>query len=66
MTVLFSVDRGKKEIAMVVNAGTWDDAGSVLGLQAFIRSVADSVGGLPITLRLIDSKLNSMKEVPVQ
>jgi hypothetical protein len=66
MTVLFSVNQGQKEIAMVVHPGTWDDAGSILGLQAFIKSVADSVGGLPITLRLIDSSFNSKKEVPVQ
>ena len=66
MTVLFSVNPGRKEIAMVVHPGTSDDAGSVSGLQAIIRSVADSVGGLPITLRLIDSKLDSKKEVPVQ
>ena len=66
LTLLFSVNQGKKEIAMVVHAGAWDDAGSVEGLQTFIRSVADSVGGLPITLRLIDSELNSKKEVPVQ
>jgi hypothetical protein len=66
MTVLFSVNQGQKEIAMVVQPGTWDDAGSVLGLQAFVKSVADSVGGLPITLRLIDSSFNSHKEVPVQ
>jgi hypothetical protein len=66
MTVLFSVNQGKKEIAMVVHPGTWDDAGSVLGLQAFVKSVADSVGGLPITLRLIDSGFTSHKEVPVQ
>jgi hypothetical protein len=50
----------------VVHAGTWDDAGTVAGLQTFIRSVADSVGGLPIALRLIDSTLDSKKEVPVQ
>lgn len=66
MTVLFSVNQGRKEIAMVVHPGTWDDAGAVLGLQAFVRSVADSVGGLPITLRLIDSSFNSKKEAPVQ
>ncbi len=66
LTVLFSVNQGKKEIAIVVHAGTWDDAGTVAGLQTFIRSVADSVGGLPIALRLIDSTLDSKKEVPVQ
>jgi hypothetical protein len=66
LTVLFSVNQGKREIAIVVHDGTWDDAATVEGLQNFVRLVADSAGGLPITLRLIDSKLNSMKEVPVQ
>jgi hypothetical protein len=66
LTVLFSVNQGKKEIAIVVHPGTWDDAATVEGLQTFIRSVADSAGGLPITLRLIDSTLDSKKEVPVQ
>jgi hypothetical protein len=66
LTVLFSVNQGKKEIAIVVHEGTWDDAATVEGLQTFVRSVADSAGGLPITLRLIDSSLDSKKEVPVQ
>jgi hypothetical protein len=66
LTVLFSVNQGKREIAIVVHDGTWDDAATVEGLQNFVRLVADSAGGLPITLRLIDSALDSKKEVPVQ
>jgi hypothetical protein len=66
LTVLFSVNQGKREIAIVVHDGTWNDAATVEGLQNFVRLVADSAGGLPITLRLIDSALDSKKEVPVQ
>jgi hypothetical protein len=66
LTVLFSVNGGVKEMAIVVKAGSWDDAESVNGLETVVRSVADSVGGLPIHMRLIDGELNSKKEVEVR
>jgi len=52
-------------ISFVVKDGAWEDPQEVAYFERLVRAVAPSVGGLPIKLRLVDSKVHSHDEVLV-
>lgn len=64
-TVMLNKDGDRPAIAFVVRDGTWDNPRDVEYFEHLVREVAPSVGGLPVMLRLLDTKTNSHKEVLV-
>jgi len=64
-TVLLSKGDGTV-LSMVVQEGFWDQPQSVADYQALARQVAPSIGGLPLTLRLVNLNLETKKEIPLQ
>jgi hypothetical protein len=63
---LFLTKDGGTTIAFVVTDGTWNDANAVSDFETIVRSVASSVGGLPIDMGLDNTSLVVEKDVPVQ
>ena len=53
-------------LSFVVQEGVWNDADTIKGFENLCRSLAPSVGGLPITVRLYDREWTMKKEVPVK
>ena len=64
-SVLLSKHDGVTMISFVVSDGFWNDASHVAGFEKLTRSVASSVGGLPVTFRLVNTTLENKKEVVV-
>jgi hypothetical protein len=65
----FSVLLSKGErtvLSLVVREGIWDQPDSVTAYENLARRVAPSVGGFPLTLRLVNTNLAIKKEIPVQ
>lgn len=56
---------GKTTISFVVQDGVWNDEHNVTVFQRLVRNISPSVGGLPITLRFLDSEAEVHKEVVV-
>lgn len=65
VTVLLTKDDGTV-ISFVVRGGMWDEPEAVAQFETLVRQVAPSVGGLPIKFRLINSAIETKKEVLVQ
>ena len=59
---VFLTKDGGTAIAFVVSDGTWNNATMVTDFETIVRSVAPSVGGLPIDLRLDNTTLTVEKE----
>jgi hypothetical protein len=53
-------------LAFVVSDGSWNDATAVSEFETIVRSVAPSVGGLPIDLRLDNTTLTVEKDEMIQ
>jgi hypothetical protein len=53
-------------MGFVVADGAWLRLSNVVDFQLLVRKVASSVGGLPISLRLLNSDKEVKREVPVQ
>lgn len=53
-------------ISFVVKEGFWNKPENVAAFQQLTRQVAPSVGGLPIKVRLVNSMLQTKKEMTVQ
>ena len=60
-----SKDNPTTTISFVVKDGYWDDSAHVAGFEDLVRKTANSIGGLPIQLRLVNSTLEVKKEVTV-
>jgi hypothetical protein len=65
VTVLLSKGDGAV-ISFIVREGFWENPENVAGFEKLARQAASSVGGLPIKLRLLNSALETKKEVTVQ
>lgn len=63
--VLFSKEDGRA-ISFIVNKNAWERPDFFAVFQDIVRSAAPSVGGLPITLRLLDADMQPHKEVAVK
>ena len=64
-SVLLAKDDRGTVLSFVVSDGIWDDADSVSAFEDIVKEAASSVGGLPITLRLINTALETRKEIKV-
>jgi hypothetical protein len=53
-------------LAFVVTDGTWNDAKMVADFESITRSVAPSIGGLPIDMRLLNTTLVVEKDEKIQ
>jgi hypothetical protein len=53
---------GGTGIAFVLDEGAWERPEAVAGFEKLIRQIAASVGGLPITLRLLDPRMAPQRE----
>jgi len=53
-------------IGFVVRDGLWNDASMVNAFASTVRETAGAVGGLPVTLRLMNTKLQLQKEEVVR
>jgi hypothetical protein len=65
-SVMFSKDSDGKAISFVVSDGFWDDPAHVSGFEAVVKAVAPAVGGLPMTLKLVNTSLDDKKDVVVK
>jgi hypothetical protein len=65
-SVLLSKDGDGTSISFVVSDGFWDDPSHVAGFEAVVKAVAPSVGGLPVTLRLVNTGLEDKKDSVVK
>jgi len=59
---VFLAKDGGTTIAFVVSDGTWNNPTMVTDFETIVRSVAPSVGGLPINLRLDNTTLTVEKD----
>jgi hypothetical protein len=64
-TVMFSKNDDGTAISYVVAEGAWDRPNSVAPFEALTRAVASSVGGFPLKLRLLNSRLEEKKVVAI-
>ena len=53
-------------VSLVLKEGVWDKPTSVATYQRVAREVAPSVGGVPIELRLLNTSLETKKEMTIQ
>jgi hypothetical protein len=65
-SVMYAKDAGVKSISFVVSDGFWEDAGHVTSFEALVKAVAPATGGLPVTLKLVNTTLDEKKVVVVQ
>lgn len=65
VTVFVTKDAGAPVISFVVEEGSWDQEGTILGFELAGVQIASSVGGLPIKIRLTDDAFNSKKELSI-
>ena len=61
-SVLLQKRDGVTAISYVVAEGFWEAPEHVAGFEKLTRAVAGSVGGLPVTVRLVNTDLESKKE----
>lgn len=53
-------------ISFVVQGGLWDNPAAIATLDRLVRQIAQSVGGLPVKLRMLDRNMDIKQEVTVQ
>ena len=61
------VDKGKDGtiVSFVVKDGVWDNPAMVASFEAIARREASTVGGLPITMHLVNASLDVKKSEPI-
>jgi hypothetical protein len=59
---VFLTKDGGTTITFIVSDGTWNNPTMVTDFETIVRSVAPSVGGLPIDLRLDNTTLTVEKD----
>ena len=53
-------------IWFVTNEGFWDKPEAIAGFERIARQAAASVGGLPIQVRLLNSEMETKREMTIQ
>jgi hypothetical protein len=56
VTVMLNIGANGTTISFVVGDGVWNQSGMMGQFEELGREVADSVGGLPVTVQLLDTK----------
>ena len=64
-SVVLSKDGGTA-ISFVVGDGVWERPDAVAGFERLTRQVAAAVGGLPVKLLLLNSKMETEKEIAIR
>jgi hypothetical protein len=64
-TILLSKGPGGTVVAFVVQDGAWDDESLVAKYEEIGTSIAPSVGGAPIKVRMLNTVLRKQKEIPI-
>jgi len=64
-TVLLSKGPGGTVVSFVVQDGAWSDDDTVAKFEEIGHSVAPSVGGAPIKVRMLNTQLKKQKEIPI-
>lgn len=65
ITVILAGTGSDKEISFVVKEGAWDEPSTVEALQTLAAQAAESIGGKPITLRLLDVNGKEKKRIAI-
>ena len=65
VAAIVSKDKDGTAVSFVVKEGVWDQPQMLLGFQQLGRTIAPSVGGLPIKVRLINYLRQTKKELTV-
>ena len=65
-SVIISKGSDGSTVSFVVKAGYWTDPDHLAAFEKIGRGIADSVGGLPIKVRLLNSDLDKKAEVVVK
>ena len=63
--VFISKEHAGTSVLIPVREGAWNNSRQVSWLKQIVRRAAPSVGGLPVTLRLLDTSLQPRKDVIV-
>jgi hypothetical protein len=61
--VLLSKNGSASDVSLVVKDGSWDDPRVVAGFQALGHKLSQALGGEPVRIHLIDSKLEPKKDL---
>jgi hypothetical protein len=64
-TVLLSKGPGGTVVSFVVQDGSWNDEDTVAKFGEIGGSIAPSVGGVPIKVRMLNTVLRKQKEIPI-
>jgi len=64
-SVILTKDSSGTAISFVVKDGFWDDPKYVDGFTQLSRSLAPTVGGLPLKMRMVNEKGETKKEVAI-
>lgn len=64
-TVLLSKGTGGTVVSFVVQDGAWSNEDTVANFAEIGHSVAASVGGAPIKVRMLNTQLKKQKEIPI-
>jgi hypothetical protein len=65
VTVLLSKGTGGTVVGFAVKDGAWDDDDTVATFEKIGQSVAPAVGGKPIKVRLLNTRLEKQKDIAV-
>ena len=63
--VLLNRKEGKTTVSFVVGTN-WNNPETLQAFEVMGAELAPSVGGMPLTVKLIDDKLNTQKEIAIQ
>lgn len=63
--VLLKIKGEQKTVSFVVQEGKWEDSHIQKTFEKIGESIAPALGGLPLTIRLIDDRLVRKHEIPI-
>jgi hypothetical protein len=64
-SVLLSKNKGLMVVSFVLNEGAWDHADAMASFEEIGRRIANSIGGFPIEVRLVDSAWSIRRSLAV-
>jgi len=64
--VLLAGKPGAREVSFLGSEGAWDDPHNVDYIRDLAEYVAPSIGGLPLTVRLLDERMYEQKRLRIE